>query len=87
MKEDKPQFDKSIVKLCIKTIIVFTTVVLFIFYRTGQEPTTLITAFFAFFGVELISLATLKVKERKKDEKIEISKIFANIENEDMRGD
>lgn len=86
MKDEKP-FDKSIVRLCIRTIIAFTIIVLFIFYRTGQEPTTLITAFFAFFGVELISLATLKVKERKKEENIEISKMFASADNEDMRGD
>lgn len=86
MKDEKP-FDKSIVRLCIRTIIVFTIIVLFIFYRTGQEPTTLITAFFAFFGAELISLATLKVKERKKEENIEISKMFASAEKEDMRGD
>ena len=86
MKDEKP-FDKSIVRLCIRTIIAFTIIVLFIFYRTGQEPTTLITAFFAFFGAELISLATLKVKERKKEENIEISKMFASADNEDMRGD
>ncbi len=87
MSKEKPQFDKGIVKLCIRAILVFTTVVLFIFYRTGQEPTTLVAAVFTFFGTELIALATLKVKERKKEENIEISKIFSNIDNEDMRGD
>lgn len=85
-KEEKP-FDKGIVNLCIRSVIVFTVIVLFIFYRTGQEPSTLITAFFAFFGTELLALATLKVKERKKEENIEISKMFANVDNEDMRGD
>lgn len=87
MKDDKPQFDKSIVKLCIRAILVFTTVVLFIFYRTGQEPTTLVVSVFAFFGTELISLATLKIKERKKEENIEISKIFSTMDNEDLRGE
>ena len=87
MKDDNPQFDKSIVKLCIRAILVFTTVVLFIFYRTGQEPTTLVVSVFAFFGTELISLATLKIKERKKEENIEISKIFSTMDNEDLRGE
>lgn len=64
-KEEKP-FDKAIVNLCIRSVIVFTITILFIFYRIGQEPSTLIVAFFAFFGTELLALATLKVKERKK---------------------
>ena len=87
MTKEKPQFDKSIVKLCIRTIIVFTTVVLFIFYRTGQEPTTLVVSVFAFFGTELINLATLKSRKRKQEENIEISKMFATKDNEDMRGE
>ena len=86
MSKEEKSFDKGIVNLCIRSVIVFTITILFIFYRTGQEPSTLIVAFFTFFGTELLALATLKVKERKKEENIEISKMFANVD-EDMRGD
>ena len=33
-------------------LIVFTIVVLIIFYKTGSEPSTLVAAFFAAFGFE-----------------------------------
>lgn len=74
----QPKFNQKIVKFCVRFISAYTIAVLYIFYKTGQEPTTLTPAVFAFFGVELINLAVIKVKEVRTNKKVEI---------EDMRGE
>ncbi len=57
------KFSKAIVVLVILLNIVFTGTVLFIFFRVGAEPTTLISAWFAFTTVELWALAGIKKRE------------------------
>lgn len=57
------KFSKAIVSLVIILNAAFTVVVLYIFYRVGAEPTTLIGAWFGFTTIELWALAGIKKKE------------------------
>lgn len=63
------RFSKKIVVLVIISNIVFTASVLYIFLRTGHEPTALIAAWFAFTTGELGALAGLKHSENKNNKK------------------
>jgi hypothetical protein len=66
-------FGKVIVSMVIILNIVFTGVVLYVFYKVKSEPTVLITAWFAFTTGELWMLASIKkakVKGSKKDENL-----------------
>lgn len=59
------KFSKKIVTLCITLVVIFTVAVFTVFMYTGNEPATLITAFFSFITIELWSLAgvtKIKVK-------------------------
>lgn len=62
------KFSKAIVALVILLNAAFTTAVLFIFYKLGLEPTTLIGAWFGFTTVELWALAGIKKKELERGE-------------------
>ncbi len=63
----KGMFSKLIVTFVIIINILFTIGTLYIFLKTGSEPTTLIGAWFAFTTVEVWQLA--KIKQNKyKDE-------------------
>ena len=57
------KFSKIIVALVVVLNVVFTSVVLYIFFKTGMEPTSLIVAWFAFTTGELFLLSGLKKKE------------------------
>ena len=57
------KFSKAIVSLVIILNAAFTVAVLYIFYRVGMEPTTLIGAWFGFTTVELWALAGIKKRE------------------------
>ena len=80
------KYSKRIVLLCIMLTVIFASVVLYIFYRTGSEPTEMIRYFMGFITIELWSLAGIKKKEIKKaeNETIAFNETFVN---EDMRGD
>ena len=59
------RFSKWIVSLVILLNVAFTGAVLFLFLRTGSEPSTLIVAWFGFTTVELWTLAGItKTKEK-----------------------
>ena len=60
------KFSKVIVSLVILLNTAFSIAVLFIFYRIGTEPTTLIGAWFGFTTIELWALAGIKKKEIEK---------------------
>ena len=67
------KFSKAIVSLVILLNAAFTVTVLFIFYRIGAEPTTLIGAWFGFTTIELWALAGIKKREiEKQNDKEEI---------------
>lgn len=59
------KFSKKIVALVILLNTVFTGAVLYLFLRTGNEPTTLIGCWFGFTTVELWTLAGI-TKEKLK---------------------
>jgi len=64
-------FSKKIVALVLILNIAFTIAILFLFYRIGSEPTSLIVAWFSFTTVELWSLSKItreKVKLEGRDE-------------------
>ena len=60
------KFSKAIVALVIALNVFFTVAVLFIFYKVGTEPTTLIGAWFSFTTIELWALAGIKKREIEK---------------------
>lgn len=53
------KFSKKIVALVITMNILFTGAVLYLFLRTGSEPSTLIGCWFGFTTVELWSLSKI----------------------------
>jgi len=57
------KFSKVIVALVVFLNVIFTVSVLYIFYRIGTEPTTLIGAWFGFTTIELWALAGIKKRE------------------------
>lgn len=57
------KFSKAIVSLVILLNAAFTVAVLYIFYRIGTEPTSLIAAWFGFTTIELWALAGIKKRE------------------------
>ena len=61
-------FSKLIIILVILLNIAFTAVVLYIFYKTGNEPMVLIGAWFSFTTGELLMLASIKKKKIEKEE-------------------
>jgi hypothetical protein len=65
----KANFSKAIVSIVILLNVIFTAVVIWVFYKTGKEPTTLIQMWFGFTGVELLSLAVVKVGKIKESSK------------------
>jgi len=69
------RYSKFIVALVILLNTLFTGATLYVFLRTGSEPSTLIGAWFAFTTGELWMLATIKKHEIrfKGDEKDENS--------------
>ena len=60
------RFSKLIVTLVVLLNILFTAAVLYIFLCTGNEPATLIGAWFGFTTIELWALAGIKKKEIEK---------------------
>lgn len=67
MIKKKGVYSKLIVAVVIMLNVIFTAAVLFVFLKTGNEPSTLITAWFAFTTGELFMLSSIKkVKEKKK---------------------
>ncbi len=66
------KFSKAIVALVIALNVFFTVAVLFIFYKVGTEPTTLIAAWFGFTTVEIWALAGIKKREIEQNDREEI---------------
>lgn len=63
---------KFIVLLIVLLNIIFTSVVLYIFFKVGNEPTALIVAWFAFTTGELWLLAQIKIKKEEiKNDRLE----------------
>lgn len=64
-------YSKIIVAFVIIINIFFTIGTLYIFFKTGSEPTALIGAWFTFTTVEVWQLAKIKRSKSKKENKYE----------------
>lgn len=67
IKLSQTKFSKFIVMFVILLNVVFTAAILYIFARDGQEPSTLIGAWFAFTTGELWALSKIKRDESEKE--------------------
>lgn len=67
------RFSKKIMVSMLVFLVLFVLAVLFITYKTGSEPSTLVASVFAFCGVEGGCLALIKsvetTAEKKKPQK------------------
>ncbi len=61
------KFSNWVVALVIALNTVFTVAVLFIFYKVGMEPVTLIGCWFGWTTVELWALAGIKKREIERN--------------------
>lgn len=66
MTKKKNKYSKFIVAAVVTLNTVFTAAVLYVFLKTGSEPSTLITAWFAFTTGELWMLSSIKKSKVKK---------------------
>jgi hypothetical protein len=65
----KNKFSKFIIEMVVILNIIFTTAVLYVFLKVGNEPVTLIGCWFAFTTGELWMLSSIKkTKIRKKED-------------------
>lgn len=66
LTKKKGIYSKFIVVAVIVLNVLFTAAVLYVFSKTGSEPSTLIASWFAFTTGELFLLSSIKkVKEKK----------------------
>lgn len=66
-RKNKGNFSKKVVISVIILNILFTLAVMYLFLQTGNEPMTLVGAWFSFTTIELWSLAS--IKKRKEETK------------------
>lgn len=66
MEKKKGRYSKAIISLVIALNTLFTIAVLYVFLKTGSEPSTLIASWFAFTTGELFMLSTIKKAKTKK---------------------
>lgn len=70
MKNKGGLFSKVLIGIIFAQITIFTIACLIIFIKTGgNEPSTLITCFFAWFGIEGGALAWIKTSKTKNQKK------------------
>ena len=67
-KKNESRFSKKIVISIIILAIAFVIAILFVFLKTGSEPTVLVGSFMAFISVELWSLAKIKRSGTEEEE-------------------
>lgn len=60
------KFSKKVVVAVITMNVIFVTAILFVFYHTASEPSTLIASWFAFMTAEVWSLKEIKVNENEE---------------------
>jgi len=68
-KADKMRFMKKLIVFCFGYIIIFTVTMIIIYCIKGDYPETLVTVTFAYFGVEVVVSAGIKIFEDKKKKK------------------
>ena len=60
------RFSKKVVRCVILLNALFVVAVLFLYWHTGSEPSTLVASWFAFTTGELWALASIKREETRK---------------------
>jgi len=65
-KMTEERFSKKVVRWVILLNAVFVVAVLFLYWHTGSEPSTLIVSWFAFTTGELWALAGIKKEETRQ---------------------
>lgn len=85
LRRREGDFSKGIVTLVLTVACIFTVAILVLFARTGAEPATLISCFFAGVIAELWSLAGIKKKKIRAKMPRTGCEDFENNE-EDIRG-
>lgn len=73
-------FSKLVVAFVILANTVFTAAVLFVFWKTQQEPAALIAAWFAFTTGELWTLSTIRKKKLEKAASCDAEKDVKNAD-------
>lgn len=68
----KGRFSKGILVAMLVFLLLFTVATMFIAYKTGQEPSTLVTCVFAFCGAEGGFLAFIKKAKETNKEKSDV---------------
>lgn len=66
-RKEKPSFNKKLIVFIIFLVLVFTSVVLWIFYHVGSEPSVIIVAFMGFCTGELWHMASIKKKKIEEE--------------------
>jgi hypothetical protein len=64
----KPKTMNIILAALILLTIAFTVVIIWIFYKTGQEPVVLVGSWFAMVGAEFEFMKRIKIEKIKKGE-------------------
>lgn len=64
------KFSKKVVAMIIVLNVMFTLGIMFVYYKTGSEPQTLIACWFAFTTGELWLLSGIKIKGEQSNERI-----------------
>ena len=59
------KFSKFVVSIVILLNVIFAIAVLYVFLRVGNEPSTLVGAWFAFTTGELWALSTIRKKKEE----------------------
>lgn len=59
----KGDYSKALLKKIILANVIFTALVLFIFYKTGLEPMAVCTGWYGFWGVEVWKMANIKTEK------------------------
>ncbi len=70
----KPRFSKWIVSIIILMNIAFAMGALYVFFRIGSEPITLISCWFGFTTVELWQLAVIKKTKSTVNQTVEFAR-------------
>lgn len=63
------KFSKKVITSMLVFLVLFTIAVLFISFKTGSEPSSLVVSVFGFCGIEGGCLALIKSAEAKAEKK------------------
>lgn len=78
-KKEEAPFDRKVVLFVLTVSLIVLAISFFIVYKTGVEPSTTVTAWFGFGGIEVWALAFLRNGKRKIENNIDtVEKEYGN---------